>query len=531
MRPPIEFDQEMQKALKRYEVVSHYLAKNPGRGQKRATLKQLASQTWQWADGSTFKPSEETIRSWVRLFRKRGLEGLKDKPRPQRGMQNLSPEQCEKLCELKREVPERSIDRMIKIAEETQKFEFGLLTRSTVHRVLKAHGLSKRALTTPDKQDLDRFEADYPNDLWQSDMLAGPWLPDPLRPGKMKRAALFAFLDDHSRLLLHGRFNFRENLPYLELVFRRSLQKWGVPRRVYYDNGQVYRSIHMQQIVAHLGIYRIVHTKPYRPEGHGKIEALNRLMTSAFIAEVKASHITTIDELNEAFNAWMTEEYNNRIHGETKQMPLERWKNGSDHIQLADDERIRQAFLWKENRTADKTGLFSLLGVKYQTPPSFSRRKIEIRFDPEALHQVELWHNNHFIERLSPFSVSTHRRAKEVPPLPQPMAPKEKTDWLGHLVKKHRKSGAVEPSIEELALRHEQEQTDHIESLISLFDGRLAPESLDLEAIRNHVETYGPINSDNAEAILDGMIESLGNDRHVSVYLEVLRHLPKGGRR
>ena len=77
----------------------------------------------------------------------------------------------------------------------------------------------------PNAQDLDRFEADFPNDLWQSDMLKGPWLPDPQHPGKMRQTYLFAFIDDHRRLLLYEQFFFRENLLCLELVFRRALQK------------------------------------------------------------------------------------------------------------------------------------------------------------------------------------------------------------------------------------------------------------------------------------------------------------------
>lgn len=213
----------LEKALRRYEVISAYIAARPGRGQKGPLLRKLADQQWTDEEGE------------------------------QMGL--LQP---------------------------------GLLRRSTLHRVLRAEGLSQRACRVPDIQDLDRREADRPNDLWQSDMLVGPWLPDPERPGKMRRAYLYAFLDDHSRLLLHGRFSFKGDLPALELVFRRCLQKYGVPVRVYYDNGKVYRSGHMKQIVAVLGIHGIVFTKIYRPQGHGKIEALNRYIRSAFLAELAA---------------------------------------------------------------------------------------------------------------------------------------------------------------------------------------------------------------------------------------------------
>ena len=44
--------------------------------------------------------------------------------------------------------------------------------------------------------------------------------------------------------------------------FRRALQKYGVPTRVYFDNGAVYRSHHVAHIVACLGIDGITFTTP-----------------------------------------------------------------------------------------------------------------------------------------------------------------------------------------------------------------------------------------------------------------------------
>jgi hypothetical protein len=34
--------------------------------------------------------------------------------------------------------------------------------------------------------------------------MVGCWLPDPEQPAKKRRAHLFCFLDDHSRLVTHG---------------------------------------------------------------------------------------------------------------------------------------------------------------------------------------------------------------------------------------------------------------------------------------------------------------------------------------
>jgi transposase len=262
-------------AICRFEAIAGYLALDPPRGQRGPLLEQLAQKTWTDPDGEPLTVTAETLRVWIRRYRKKGLLGLRDEPRPRRGTRVLTQEQAEQLRDLKRQVPERSLDRIIVIAEDTGLFPQDQLRRSTVHRVLRAGGISGRAAKPPEKKDLDRWEAAFPNDIWQSDALAGPWLPDPQRPGKTRRAWLFAFLDDHSRLLLHGRFDWRQGQPALELVMKRALERWGVPRRCYFDNGRVYRSRHTARICAELGVMRVLFTRVRRPEGHGKIETLH----------------------------------------------------------------------------------------------------------------------------------------------------------------------------------------------------------------------------------------------------------------
>jgi putative transposase len=514
-------DPRHRMALCRYQAISAYLALDPPRGLRRALLDDLASRDWPGPDGEPLRMSAETLRTWIRRYRRRGLEGLLDKPRPQRGVQALSAEQIAKVIALKKEVPERSLDRLIRIAEQTGVVEKHVLRRSTVHRVLQREGLSARPASEHDTKDLDRFEALAPNDLWQSDMRTGPWLPDPERPGKVRRTKLFSFLDDHSRKLLHGRFSFAEGLPELELVFRRCLQKYGKPKRVYYDNGKVYRAGHMRHIVATLGIHPIVFTKEYRPEGHGKIEAFNRLAKSAFVAEVKASRIQTLDELNEAFVAWMDLEYNRRIHGETGQTPDDRWRAGLDQIRYADEALLRQAFRWKEHRTPDKTGLFSLFGTRYQVGPDLARRRIEVSFDPEDLSELEIYRDTRFVERVTPFEVSQHRR-------PQATKAEAKTpdveaaptaDWLGHLVEQRRAEGFV--PVTSPSPSHEAAN----DALVTLLRARLDDAVFDEPAIREFLAKFGPFDVEDATRALDDVLARTPHDLHVLVYLETLREI------
>ena len=521
----------LAKALLRYQVISAYLALNPKRGQRRAMLDELASKHWTGLDGEPFTVSAETIRVWIRRYRHGGLEGLKDKPRERRGVQVLTPEQIDLVCALKQEVPERSLDRLIMILEDMELTPPGTVRRSTLHRALKARGLSKRGLATPDREDLDRFEADAPNDIWQSDMLTGPWLDDPERPGHSRRAYLYAFIDDHSRLLLHGRFSFKGDLPALELVFRRSLQKNGVCRRVYYDNGLVYRSHHMRQIIATLGIHRIIFTKRYRPMGHGKIEALNQTIRNAFLAELKSSNVRTLDQLNEAFVAWSDLNYNRKVHSETGQTPLDRWRAGVDKVRYADEEDLRQAFLWREKRTPDKTGIFSLFGCRYQVGPELARRRVEVRYDPEALHEVEVWHNDRFVERVRPFEIHPNRRPRKREEVQKTSDREKKTptvDWLAHLVKK-RQAFFIEPSPQQLAERAIATHMKKNQAIVDLLAERLDPQVFDEHAIRDFLDRYGPFDVEDAERILEQTFEQGPWDQHVSCYLDAILTYTKQG--
>jgi putative transposase len=520
-------DSGLSKALIRYQIISAFLALQPRRGQRQAVLAQLADRTWTGADGQPFQVSAETIRVWVRRYRRDGLGGLEDKARPRRGVTALAPDVVELACQLKAEVPERSLDRLLQILEQMGHVKAGTVRRSTLHRALQRRGMSARKNRVPDSQDLDRFEANAPNDLWQSDMLAGPWLPDPDRPGKVRRAWLYAFLDDHSRLLLHGRFSFKGDLPALELVFRRSLQKYGKCRRVYYDNGATYRSGHMRQIVAELGLHGIIFTQTYRPMGHGKIEAYNRLCTAAFIAEVKASKIRTLDELNEAFLAWIDVEYNQRVHGETGETPMARWRKAVNKVVYADDEHLRRAFLWKETRKPDKSGVFSLFGVEYQVGPELARKSIEVRYDPESLDTVEIWSGERLVQRVRPFEVQAHRRPRIVDENDTARAANADrpptADWLGHLVRKRRIESFVEPTPQQLADQAHAKRAAADAAVVEAIAARLDAAVVDRAVVGAFLDRYGPFDAPAVGAVLDRIVSRDGRDHHVQRYLDAIR--------
>jgi hypothetical protein len=259
--------------------------------------------------------------------------------------------------------------------------------------------------------------------------------------------------------------------------------------------------------------------------GHGKIEALNRFIRNAFLAELKASTITCLDELNEAFIAFMDVDYNRRVHGETGQEPLARWKAGVGSVEYIDERRLRLAFRWRERRTPDKAGLFSLFGIRYQVGPELARKRLDVYFDPEDLSEVEVHRDGDFVERCIPFAVQQHRRPR--PKSDDSDAPAAATqppvaDWLGHLVEQRRDQHLP------VAAGHTEDDDDaqrraDDDALAALLHERLDSHVFDETTVRAFLHRYGPFDSERAAAVLDDVLRGDRSDHHINVYLQAIR--------
>jgi putative transposase len=98
-----------------------------------------------------------------------------------------------------------------------------------------------------------------------------------------------------------------------------------------------------------------------------------------------------LTELNESFWAWLECIYHRTIHSETGQTPLERYQQGLHTVHSADPTQLATAFLWRETRQVRKDGSLDLQGNRYQAPRQLAGRKIELRFDPFDLANLQIW--------------------------------------------------------------------------------------------------------------------------------------------
>lgn len=180
----------------------------------------------------------------------------------------VTPEIVEEAVRLRAEEPSRTTRTVLDLLRsryEARGETLPPLAEATLRRHLRARGATRRDMKREGRA-YPRYEHPYRNAVWQGDWTQGIPLPDPTDPKKTRLCHLHAFLDDHSRYVVHAEFYFRQNLPCLEDCFRKAVLKGGIPERTYWDNGAVYQSRQIQRVAARLGTH-VIFATPYAPEG------------------------------------------------------------------------------------------------------------------------------------------------------------------------------------------------------------------------------------------------------------------------
>jgi transposase InsO family protein len=261
------------------------------------------------------------------------------------------------------------------------------LSAATLYRFLRARGLTERQLLLAQATPRKKYEAEYANQIWQSDMMYGPWVQR-AGGGKMQ-VFLQATLDDASRLIPHAQFYPDQGLDSFLDCLRQAIAARGVPTRLYMDNGKIYCSPQLARIAASIGIL-IVHTPPYQPEGRGKIERFFRSVREQFLANLDPKVLLTLEQLNERFWHWIDTFYHRTEHSVLGATPLVRWQRDIERVrQLPPATDLRRLFFHRLNRLVRRDSTFLLKHQFYEAPPHLAGQQIEVRFDPLDLPRCQ----------------------------------------------------------------------------------------------------------------------------------------------
>ena len=135
------------------------------------------------------------------------------------------------------------------------------------------------------------------------------------RSGAYVKPLLVGFIDDRSRFLCHAQWYTNEGSRELVHGLCQALQKVGLPRSLMTDNGSAMISGEFTAGLHHLGILHLP-TLPYSPHVNGKQEHLWGRVEGRLLAMLEGEANLTLEQLNLATQAWITQEYHRTVHSE-----------------------------------------------------------------------------------------------------------------------------------------------------------------------------------------------------------------------
>ena len=409
-------------ALWRFSVLGPLVSARLEHGDRRALLKEASARVHEDPGGTLRRIPERTIENWLYAWRKGGLEALEQVDRSDRGKTHIRAQLQDLLLKLKRENPRRSIRRLIKILVRAKKAREGELTKSSVQRLLKHHGLSKRQSEPRERRSFRHREA---GELWMGDVLHGPRV---IADGRLRKSYLIAFIDSATRFVPAAELRLSEGAADHEYALKQAFLKHGLPRTLYLDNGSAQRSRSLQLILAELGV-RLLHAEAYDPQAKGAIERWNRTFRAEVESELPEEPLA-IEEVRSRIWSWLSVEYNARVHSTTGRIPREDWLRDTSILRpVPPGADLDEVFLHRERRVVRLDGTVRLRGRFLEVRSSLVGREVELRFDAfEREPRVRLYSDGAFVCDAVELDLEANAYKKRHRPSGSAETPTDKTD-------------------------------------------------------------------------------------------------------
>ena len=358
--------------------------------------------------------SQRTLERYCKQYLEGGYEGLMPSGK-QTTTFKIPEEIVQEAIQLRRELPSRSIPTIIRILEAEGKVAPGFLKRTTLQDALARAGYSASMMKIYQDNGYasQRFQRVHRHDLWQGDIKYGPTL---MIAGKPTPTYFSCLLDDATRYILHAEFYASMEQFVVEDTLHKAIMKYGIPRRLYFDNGSQYKIQWMKRACGILGI-RLIYAKPRNPQGKGKQERFNHTL-DAFLEEISLCLPGSVEELNVKFNAWLSECYHSVVHSALGTTPEIAFKSDSMPPHFLDSAVLARAFLHCEQRKADKSGCISFCGNKYDLGVRFAGRIVDVVYDPANVEMLTIE-----VKGELPFPVHKLQIGEHVAPRPARMKP------------------------------------------------------------------------------------------------------------
>jgi len=341
-------------------------------------------------DGSSFFYQPATIERWINLYKAEGMEALMPRKRSDCGStKSLSDECISEIHRLKEKYP-----RLDAVQIHIRLIEEGLIPAAsvsvrTIQRFIKANGL-KNPLTSGALKDRKAFEEPFFGAMWQADTCYFPYTPD--SRGKRCRTYLIAIVDDYSRMVVGAKLFFEDSAYNFQKVFKNAVATYGIPNKLYVDNGASYHNSQLPFICGSIGSV-LIHTPVRDAAAKAKVERFFGVIKARWINGLDTEQIRSIDEFNSALNE-IIRKHNLTVNSSTGQTPVNRFLETRDQVRLPkSDEWLDECFMNRISRTVKNDATLSIKNKQFDAPMQFLRQKVEVRFLPDRIDEAYIFEN------------------------------------------------------------------------------------------------------------------------------------------
>jgi len=206
------------------------------------------------------KIPKQTLARWMRNFRRFGESCLENK-KPGPSDRIINPE-FEKIIMLKWKERKRSSHKLwIDL-----KMEGYNVSERQIQKIFRKHGLKMNLRSRPSQIKFVKYEWPRPNMLWHTDWTICPFTG----------FNLIAFIDDHSRFIVHAEYFTNATTENTLLAFVRAIKQHGKPDAILTDNGTQFTPARTEkgpftEFCEKQGIHHIL-GRIHHPQTNGKIE-------------------------------------------------------------------------------------------------------------------------------------------------------------------------------------------------------------------------------------------------------------------
>lgn len=311
----------------------------------------------QAATARLYRVSEATVSRLVARYRTDGDAAFEPRSRrPNTSPTRVSNAINQAIVNLRVELTRQGLDAGPHTIQWHLKRDSHDVSISTIRRRLITVGLITPEPKKRPKSSYIRFQADLPNETWQSDFTH-------YRLADGTDTETITWLDDHSRYALHVSAHRRITGQIVLDTFNQTAAEQGFPASVLTDNGLVYTTRfaggqggrnRLETHLAELGITQ-KHTRPNHPTTTGKVERFQQTLKKWLKAK---PHPETIDDLQQRIDGFVDTYNNHRPHTSlaktTPHVAYKRLPKDTPHNNGAGPHyRIRHDII-------DKTGAVSL---------------------------------------------------------------------------------------------------------------------------------------------------------------------------